>query len=161
MSLLCACPWPHHARVRQALPCTCAWIWHGQSRAMKEVPQTILASPNTPPPPYRQCPYGNNTFQKGASLIDSYQFGNSLTTTEFSQFEIVWSQPGLHECKFISILDGQLKMRTKHQEIRRSYQNTLVCYWWLLLAKPKVHMFTLRRYWWLSSKTFDSNYPED
>ena len=42
-----------------------------------------------------------NTFQKGASLIDSYQFGDILTTTEFLQFKIVWSQFGLHECKFI------------------------------------------------------------
>ena len=33
----------------------------------KKVPQTILLSLYTPFP-YGQCPYGNNTFQKGASL---------------------------------------------------------------------------------------------
>ena len=30
MSLPCACTWPHHARVRVALPCTCARICHAQ-----------------------------------------------------------------------------------------------------------------------------------
>ena len=35
----------------------------------KKVLQTILTSPYTsPPPPFGQCPYGTNTFQKGASL---------------------------------------------------------------------------------------------
>ena len=34
----------------------------------EKVPQTILASLYSPPPPYGQCPYVNNTFQKGASL---------------------------------------------------------------------------------------------
>ena len=84
----------------------------------------------------------------------------------------VWQQQNFHSLKLFghtlvsmnaslfSIFGGQLKMRTKHQETRRFYPNTLVCHWWLLLAKPKAHMFrtTLRRYWWLSSKTFDSNY---
>ena len=37
----------------------------------KKVPKTILASLYTPPPPYGQCPYGNNRFQKGASLTVS------------------------------------------------------------------------------------------
>ena len=35
----------------------------------KKVLQTILASLYTTPPPFGQCPYKNNTFQKGASLI--------------------------------------------------------------------------------------------
>ena len=30
MSLPCACTWPHHARMRVALPCTCARICHAQ-----------------------------------------------------------------------------------------------------------------------------------
>ena len=37
----------------------------------EKVQQTILASLYTPPSPYGQCPYGNNTFQKGASLTDN------------------------------------------------------------------------------------------
>ena len=72
MSLPYACPWPHHARVHEALPCTCAWISHAQSRAMIEVPRTILASPNIQPPPHPplqampNCPYGKKThFKKG------------------------------------------------------------------------------------------------
>ena len=56
-----------------------------QKGKREKVPQTILASPYTPGqcgkkcpkpswqaytplPPYGQCPYGNNTFQKEASL---------------------------------------------------------------------------------------------
>ena len=37
---------------------------------MEKVPQTILASLYTHPLT-GQCPYGNNTFQKGASLTNS------------------------------------------------------------------------------------------
>ena len=69
MSLPYACPWPHHARVHEALPCTCAWISHAQSRAMIEVPRTILASPNIHPPPITgnaQLPIWKKThFKKG------------------------------------------------------------------------------------------------
>ena len=60
-----------------------------------------------------RAPDGANKFKKGASLIDSYQFGNSLTTTEFSQFKIVWSQFGLHECKFIFNLGWTIKNADK------------------------------------------------
>ena len=77
MSLPYACPWPHHARVHEALPCTCAWISHAQSRAMIEVPRTILASPNTPPPPYRQRPIAHmkkTHFNKGLSWSSQRPF---------------------------------------------------------------------------------------
>ena len=47
------------------------------------------------------------------SLIDSYQFDNTLTTTEFSWFKIVWSQFGLHECKFIFNLGWTIKNADK------------------------------------------------
>ena len=62
---------------------------------------------------FGQYPYRTNTFQKGASLIDSYQIGDILTTTEFSQFKIVWSQFGLHECKFIFNLGWTIKNADK------------------------------------------------
>ena len=47
----------------------------------EKVPQTILASLYTTTP-YGQCPYRNNTFQKGASLTKTLiMFSNSRTMT--------------------------------------------------------------------------------
>ena len=54
-------------------------------KSVQNHPYTILTPPGnvgkkcpkpswqalTPPPPYRQCPYGNNTFQKGASIREA------------------------------------------------------------------------------------------
>ena len=71
-----------------------------------------------------RAPDGANKFKKGTSLIDSYQFGNSLTTTEFSQFKIVWSQFGLHECKFIFNLGWTIKIAdktSKNQKVLPQY----------------------------------------
>ena len=43
----------------------------------KKVIQTIWASVYSPPPANRQCPYGNNTFPKGASLSEFHGYSQS------------------------------------------------------------------------------------
>ena len=71
------------ANVEKKVPQTIPASPYTPGQPGKKVPQTILAS--LTPAPYGQCPYGNNTFQKGASLKVFFKCQNSTLGPDHSE----------------------------------------------------------------------------